>query len=152
MTNAPGTPVPPEARERLAYVADLLIEAGAGLPSGAEAGVHTDLLDQVAKVRPDLIPPLLRALDRLDDVPDLTAVDLLGEREPELYEALALVVAGGYLMSPRVATLLKYPFQEAKLVDPRDIATVIDEGLLDQVAERAPFYRLPPDAPPESRR
>lgn len=149
---ASETPITPQARARLGRAADVLIEAGAGLPSGAEAGVHTDLLDQVVKARPDLVPSLLRALDALGDAPDLAAIERLGERDPESYEALTLVVAGGYLMSPQVAALLRYPFQEAKLVDPRDIATVIDEGLLDPVAERTPFYRRPPDAPPESRR
>ncbi|WP_141585263.1 hypothetical protein [Actinomadura sp. WMMA1423] len=143
--------VPPEARRRLGQVADALIEAGAGLPSGTQAGVHTGLLDQVVKARPDLVPPLLRALDELGPALDLAAVERLAERRPELHEVLTLVVAGGYLMSPRVAALLKYPFQEAKIVDPREIAVVVEEGLLDPVAERAPLYRLPPDAPPERR-
>jgi hypothetical protein len=142
--------VPPEARARLGQVADAMIQAGAGLPSGARAGVHTELLDQVAKSRPDLIPPLLRALEALGPDPDLPAVEDLAGRDPRLYEVITLVVAGGYLMSPRVAALLDYPFQEAKLVDPRDITTVAEEGLLDPVAERAPLYRLPPDAPPAS--
>lgn len=147
----PAVTVPPEARRRLGQVADALIEAGAGLPSGSQAGVHTDLLDQVAKARPDLVPPLLRALDELGPAPDLAAVERLAERRPELHEVLTLVVAGGYLMSPRVAALLKYPFQEAKIVDPREITVVVGEGLLDLVAERAPLYRLPPDSPPEHR-
>ena len=60
-----GTTVPPEPRVRLGQVADAMIESGAGLPSAAQAGVHTDLLDQVIKTRPDLVAPLLRALDEL---------------------------------------------------------------------------------------
>ncbi|GAA3974705.1 hypothetical protein GCM10023085_66510 [Actinomadura viridis] len=150
---APGnggrdTAVPAEARERLGRVADALIHAGSGLPSGAEAGVHTALLDAVAKARPDLIPTLLDALDALGPEPGLAEVERLAERDPRLHGVLTLVVAGGYLMSPDVAARLRYPFQEAKIVDPRDIAAVVDEGLLDQVAERPPLYRLPPDAPP----
>ncbi|TDB97950.1 hypothetical protein [Actinomadura sp. 7K534] len=146
-----GTTVPPDARVRLGQVADAMIESGAGLPSGVQAGVHTDLLDQVVKTRPDLVAPLLRALDELGPDPGLAAVERLAERRLELYEALALVVAGGYLMSSRVTAPLKYRFAEIKIVDPRDIAVVVEEGLLDAVAERTPFYRLPPDAPPEHR-
>jgi hypothetical protein len=138
------------ARTRLARVAEVLIPAGHGLPSAVEAGVHTNLLDEVVKARPDLVSPLLRALDALDalgDDTDLAAVERLAVREPDLHHTLTLVVAGAYLMSRRVGALLKYPFQEAKLVDPRDIALVVSEGLLDPVVERGHTYRLPPDAP-----
>ncbi|MFD0535164.1 hypothetical protein ACFQY7_16855 [Actinomadura luteofluorescens] len=55
--------------------------------------MHTDLLDQVVKARPDLVPPLLRALDELGPALDLAAVERLAERRPELHEVLTLVVA-----------------------------------------------------------
>ncbi|MEU4226056.1 hypothetical protein AB0F17_17305 [Nonomuraea sp. NPDC026600] len=148
-TDLPVSPVPPAARERLAKVADALIPAGAGLPSAAQAGVHAELLDQVARARPDLIPPLLEALEALGADPDLASVERLAADAPRLHEAITLVVAGAYLMSPRVMASLKYSFQKAKIVDPGEITTVVAEGLLDQVIERGPRYRLPPDAPSE---
>lgn len=138
------------ARERLGRVADALIPAGEGLPSATQAGVHAELLDQVAKARPDLIPPLIEALDALGSAaggPDLERVERLAQDAPRLHEALTLVVAGAYLMSPRVVVPLKYAYEESKFVDPRDIMTVVSDGLLDQVLERGPIYRLPPDAP-----
>ncbi|MEU7749862.1 hypothetical protein [Nonomuraea sp. NPDC049158] len=136
-----------DARERLARVADTLIPAGAGLPSASTAGVHTGLLDQVARARPDLVPPLLDALDALGDASDLAAVERLAAEAKQAYEALTLVVAGAYVMSPQVTATLRYAFHETEVVDPRDTLDAVAEGILDQVKARGPLYRVPPDAP-----
>ncbi|GII92789.1 hypothetical protein [Sinosporangium siamense] len=137
-----------DARDRLARVADLLIPAGAGLPSARAAGVHKGLLDQVARARPDLVPPLLDALAALGDAPGLALVEGLATTAPDAYAALTLVVAGGYVMSPQVTEPLRYTPNETEIVDPRDTLNAVAEGLLDQVRARGPIYRVPPDAPP----
>lgn len=143
-----GPEITAEVRERLAHVADVLIPAGAGLPAARAAEVHAGLLDEVARVRPDLIPALVEALDVLGDTPDLASVDRLAADAPQAYEALTLVVAGAYLMSPKVTGPLGYTFAETRVVDPRDTLDAVSEGLLDPVKARGPIYRLPADAPP----
>ncbi|MET0134020.1 MAG: hypothetical protein ABW215_10560 [Kibdelosporangium sp.] len=135
-----------QERETLRELADRMIPAGAGLPSAADAGVHTGLLDKTVKVRPDLAQPLRAALAAVAGLdPDEAWAHV--HSSPDLLDVVGLVVAGAYLMSADVAGELGYPFQEAKIVDPDDVARAIDEGLLDDVVERGPIYRIPPDAP-----
>lgn len=135
-----------ELRAVLAELADEMIPAGAGLPSAREVGIASDLLDEVLRVRPELGEPLAAALA---SVADTTPGDRLAalQRDPGAIDVVGLVMAGGYLMSPTVAEALRYPWQEAKQVRPDDVYQAVDDGLLDNVIERGPIYRLPPDAP-----
>ncbi len=133
-------------RTVLAELADEMIPAGAGLPSANEVGISADLLDQVLRTRPDLDEPLAAALASVAAVRPGNRLAAL-QRDPQAIDVVGLVIAGGYLMSPTVAGLLRYPWQEAKQVRPDDVYQAVDDGLLDAVIERGPIYRLPPDAP-----
>ncbi len=145
------TGFPEELRPVLRRLAEEMIPAGEGLPSAAEVCIHTTLLDDVLKVRPDLAGPLERALRPLADLPPGELLAAL-ETDREGMATAGLVVAGGYLMSAQVAEALKYPFQEAKIVRSDELVRDIEAGLLDSVIERGPIYRLPGDAPEEAHR
>lgn len=137
----------PELRAVLAALAGVLIPAGAGLPSAVDVGVHDRTLDRVLKVRPDLRASLIEALEIGRDLDPRDAVTRLRAERSDLFATLTTVVAGGYLMTGEVASALRYPWQEAKVVDPRDIVTTIADGLLDPVVDRGDLWRRTPDGP-----
>lgn len=143
--------LPDDLRAVLHGLADEMIPAGSGLPSANEVGMDAHLVDAVLTVRPDLTERLVAVLRPLVGVaPDLALAKIADH--PESMDVVALVVAGGYLMSSDVAAVLKYPFQEGKLVRSDELFRDIEAGLLDQVIEKGPIYRLPDDAPAEARR
>ncbi len=133
-----------ELRATLAGLAALLVPAGEGLPSAVEVGVDGALLDDVLRARPDLEEPLAALLRDVAGEQPAAALARLRSDERERFELLGLVVAGGYLMAPQVGAALRYPGQEAKQVDPHDVVSVIEDGLLDAVIERGEIYRPTP--------
>lgn len=137
------TDFPAELRSVLAELAELMIPAGAGLPSANEVDISGTLLDQVLTVRPDLTGPLHGTLTDLRRVPASNRLMAL-QQDPDAMDVVGMVMAGGYLMSRQVVEVLRYPFQEAKLVRPDDVFQAIDDGLLDGVVDRGPIYRTPP--------
>lgn len=152
-------PLDDAGRRVLAGLADVLIPAGAGLPSATAVGVHQQILDRVLAVRPDLRSGLLDVIAAGAGRPPREVVDHLRNHRRDLFGVLTLVIAGGYLMSQEVTERLTpqgqgrpvdpYPGQ-GKLVDPGDIVKTADSGRLDQVAARSPFWRRPPDAPADA--
>lgn len=138
------------SRHLLAGLADVLIPAGAGLPSAMAVGVHLQLVDRVLAARPDLSSGLLDVIAASTQRSPREAVDHLRSNRPDLFEVLTLVIAGGYLMSQEVGAELNYQGQEAKLVDPGDVIKTISSGRLDAVVAREAIWRRPPDAPEDA--
>jgi hypothetical protein len=134
----------PELRATLAGLAALLVPAGEGLPAAVEVGVEGTLLDDVLRARSDLEEPLLALLRDVTGEQPAAALARLHAEDRERFDLLGLVVAGGYLMAPEVGVALRYPGQEAKQVDPHDVVSVIEDGLLDAVIERGEIYRPTP--------
>lgn len=130
-------------RETLARLADVLIPAGSTMPSASQAGVATTLLDAVLGARPDVAEELRRVLGWAHDLEPEAAITRLRSEDDAGFQTLTFVVAGGYLMDVRVGGLLGYPGQEAKLVDPLDYMSYVEEGLLDPVIARGAVYRDP---------
>ena len=60
------------------------------------------LLDQVVGYRPDLVDALTLALDSSVDKDPEAALDSLSAEQPEQFEALTVLVAGAYFLSPAV--------------------------------------------------
>lgn len=136
-------------REVLGRLADVLIPAGSEMPSASQAGVSEDLVDYVIRVRPDIVSDLRRVLTWADGKDPEAAVALLRAEDEDGFQTLSFVVAGAYLMDPRVKELLRYPGQEAKPVDPDDYISYVESGLLEPVIARGAIYRDPgPTAPP----
>ena len=123
-------------RGRLAALADALIPAAEALPTAGEAGVADRLLDQVAlAARPDLAAGLHRALVPSPAAPAVRLAELAEDR-PAL-DAVELVVAGGYYLSPAVRLAIGYPGQEARTLHTDRFPAYVAEGLLDGVTAPA---------------
>ncbi len=134
--------IDPEARRRLAAIADRLIPEAHGMPSAA-AVVDDDRLRFVLRARPDLVEPLVGALrPALGDDPQ-ARLAALERDEPANLAALQLVIVGGYYTDRRVRELIGYPGQMAIEVRSWEYPPYLEEGLIDAVIARGPVWRDP---------
>lgn len=124
----------PNARERLAALADALIPGSGDFPSASAAGVPADLIDRALDFRPDLHAALDRALVLADGLDTVAALDLLSTTHAADFEALTTLVSGAYLLNPQVHRALDYRPAPRQAKD--DVDSYID--LLEVVVER-PF-------------
>ena len=133
-------------RATLVRLADILIPRAEGMPCASEAGIADELLDRLLEARPDLATPLAEVLDDAATADDPEAFLTTLERErPSSFDALTMVVGGGYYMSPEIWKLLGYTGQQAKTIDIFELPPYIEEGLLDAVIERGDLYRPTPN-------
>lgn len=130
-----------EDRRHYAQLADTLIPAAGDMPSATQANVPDEWLDRALRARPDLALDLRDALDAAGGHPPEQALKLLADHHQAAFEALTTITAGGYLMNPRVRSLIGYPGQTERPVTD-DIDTYAE--LLERVIERGPLYRTPP--------
>ena len=136
-------------RELLARVADLLIPQGDKMPSATQALVHTEGIDKVFTVRPDLEDGIRIALDALAEAdtagrfPD--SFDALYGAEIAGFAQLSEAVTAAYFLNPHVATSVGYTKRsEIPIVFDTDL-----DFLVRDVTARGPIYR---PTPGESRR
>jgi hypothetical protein len=128
--------------QRLAQVADLLIPAGAEMPSasGADpAGMYTA---RVLSLRPDLAPALERALERSSHADTLAALTEALTDDAEAFATLTFVVAAAYFLNPDVRKKIGYPGQVAQ--PPVDDWTFGIADKIERVRARGPMYRPAP--------
>lgn len=124
-------------RARLAGLADVLVPAGDGMPSASEAAIVDTEIDRALAARPDLLEPLLRALEEQGAPQE--AIARMAKMAPADLQALRVVVLAAYYMSPRVRELLRYPGQQARpIVDDESDEILV---LLQPVIQRGPTYR-----------
>jgi hypothetical protein len=138
---APPVGPPAELREWLTQVADLLIPAGSGMPAASQMDVAGRQLDVVLAARPDLTRHLLRGWGTTAGSDPRESVELLQELDPAAYDAVRMVVAGGYYIHPEIRGLLGYTGQEPRVVRVDQVPEYLEEGLLERVMERGPRYR-----------
>jgi hypothetical protein len=132
----------PEAKARLARIADLLIPAAHGMPSAGDV-LTDDRLRFVLSARPDLLDPLVAALrPELGDDPQ-ARFDELSRDEPASLGALQLVIVASYYTDRRVRELIGYPGQLAIEVKSWLYPQYLEEGLIDAVLARGPVWRDP---------
>ena len=135
-----------EGRARLAVLADELIPGGVNLPSACQADVHSQWIDRVLSVRPDLTEPLVRAL-REAGAPS-EALERWQKDAPEVFGVVAFVISAAYFINPAIRELLGYPggrpIPNPSLPDEADY--YLRDGILDVVRERGPIYRRVPEA------
>jgi hypothetical protein len=138
-----AAPAAPSAacRQWLAAIADVLIPAGSGMPSATQMDVPGGQLDAVLAARPDLAHHLVRAWTTTErsDAPE--ALEELQALDPLGYDAVRLVVAGGYYLHPEVRRLLAYNGHEPQPVRVDVLPEYVEEGLLERVVERGPRFR-----------
>ncbi|GAA1809447.1 hypothetical protein HC028_23600 [Planosporangium flavigriseum] len=131
-------------RDRLAVFADLLISGGAGLPAATEVDVAGAWIDRALGARPDLVETVVGVLAEEGEPAEVLA--RLRAQEPERFDAFAFIVAGAYLIHPRVRKLLGYPggAPEPSPAFPDEADAYLEDGILDVVIERGPTYRPTP--------
>jgi hypothetical protein len=116
------------------------------MPAASEIDIVGGQLDLVLRSRPELEPHLVRALSRRgDDGDPVEWITHLEAEDPEGYDATVLAIVAGYYMSPIVKELLGYPGQTGAEVSANVYPPYISEGLLDELVERGPIYREPPE-------
>jgi hypothetical protein len=137
----------PDDRAIIGALADVLIPEAEGMPAATAVGVAAALLDRVADLRADLVADLLRVVRKGRGEEPGAFLARLKAEDSEGFAALALVVAGGYYLSPEVRERLGYSGPERRPVNPGDIPDFEDLRLLDPVKSRGPIWRvasLPP--------
>lgn len=134
-------------RRTLAGLADVLIPAGAGMPSASEAGVEGEWLDAVLAARDDLAEPLARILSAAAGTDPVAEVERLQESDPVAFGVLATVVPGAYYMNPRIRELVGYPGQQAVAIDPDDGLDPEAQALIASVRARGTIFRPTPGPP-----
>ena len=129
-------------RATLTALAAHLIPAAHGMPSAGDV-IDDKRLRFVLEARPDLVEPLRTALR--DGLPDDPAARLaaLERDEPDAHAALLLVVVGAYYTDKVVRERLRYPGQEAKVLQSWKYPVYLEEGLLDGVQARGAIWRDP---------
>ncbi|PWA11826.1 hypothetical protein DCC39_09310 [Pueribacillus theae] len=129
----------------LQSIADELIPPFEEMPSASEAEVVTVWAEEVLNLRHDLRQPFFRALRQLKEKESLGSQDSLAylqENDAEAFNALGLILSGGYLLNPAIRSKLGYPGQVSRVnYDVEDTPDYMCAGLLDPVIKRGPIYR-----------
>jgi len=130
----------PERQQLLAEIADVMIPAGdpGGMPSGSEGGVQDAGLQAVMNARPDLLDPLLAALDAVAGKDGAAAVEAL-RANPAHWGIITQVVSAAYFLVPETARKLGYPGQEVRPVENERVDP--NDPLIESVRARGPIYR-----------
>ncbi|MCM3812936.1 gluconate 2-dehydrogenase subunit 3 family protein [Streptomyces malaysiensis] len=123
----------PDQRRTFAALADVLIPASDPMPSATAAGVPDTLLDQVLGYRPDLAEPFAAAVAWCTGKDPEAALDALCAQQPEQFQALTVLTAGAYFLSPRTKAALAHDPAPRTVRDDVDtyvemLATVADRG------------------------
>ena len=134
-----------ELRTVFAGLADVLIPAGAGMPSGGEVALRHGALDAVLGIRPDVAKGLAALLDAARGADPAAEVDRLRADDPDGFQLLTTVVAGGYFLDDGVREALGYRGQQAVPIERQTPPDYEQDGLLASVIERGPIYRPTPD-------
>ncbi|MUL47059.1 hypothetical protein FZI85_03805 [Mycobacterium sp. CBMA293] len=121
-----------EQRQVFATLAETLIPASETMPSATTAGISGALLDQVLRYRPDLVDDLTAALDASAGVDPEVALDNLAIGEPEQFEALTVLAAGAYFLSPAVKAAMPYDAAPRAVRDDTDTYIDILENVVDR--------------------
>src|SRR5690242_698706 len=121
-----------DQRKLFATLAETLIPATETMPSAAAAGVADTLVDQVLGYRPDLVDAFVAALASCDGREPESALDGLVAEHPDQFEALTVLAAGAYFLSPAVKAAMPYAAAPRPARD--DMNDYID--LLEHVVDR----------------
>ena len=133
-----------ELRTVFAGLADVLIPAGDGMPSGGEVALERGALDAVLTVRPDVEAGLADLLEAARGADPEAEVERLRADDEAGFQLLTTVVGGGYFLDDGVRAAIGYRGQEAVPVEHLDPPDYERDGLLASVVERGPIYRPTP--------
>lgn len=129
----------------LCAVADALIPAAGDNPGATQEPGFKESLVTAANARADAFDEITTALSKLSDL-EPAEVDSelrrLHTDDEATFQPLSAVVAGAWLLLPTVRARIGYSGQKA---DPAPIELAVDEissGILDDVMERGPIFRV----------
>ena len=136
-----GNPIDDVRYERFRALADVLIPGGHGLPPAGDTPDFRRSVDRVLTLRPDLAAVVWPALDGGDD--PATRLAALRAQDAAAFDLFGYAVAAAYLTTPRVRRLLGYPGNAPRPEPPHEgeAEYYLEDGLLDPVLARGPFYR-----------
>ena len=135
----------------LAALGDVLIPAGADLPSASQAGVAEGWLDAVLTALPEVAEPLVALLLAARGQEPSSAVARLQIDDPAGFDLLCTVVAGAYFLNPDIRQVIGYPGQQALPIQVEDPPDYEQDGLLASVIARGSIYRPTPGSPNTNR-
>jgi hypothetical protein len=129
-----------EERATLAALADILVPAGAGMPSAGDVGLAGEggRVDRVLSLRPDLAAALPAALARWSWPLTEAGVESFAAHEPDAFFVLLQLVIAAYYIDPAVKARLGYAGQEALALPRSGIGA---EDHLAAMMECPPRYR-----------
>jgi hypothetical protein len=142
--SAGETAIGAELRGVFARLADALIPAGSGMPSGGEVAIERGGLDSVLAIRPEVAADLHELLEAARDAEPAAEVARLRADDEAGFQLLTTVVGGGYFLDDGVRASLGYRGQEAVPIEHTDPPDYERDGLLASVIERGPIYRPTP--------
>jgi hypothetical protein len=128
-----------DQRAAYARLADILLPAAHGLPSGSDADVAGAGLDRVIRLRPDIVADLLRAIRLFEADAGLAAL----QADAEVWRAARLAAFSAYFLAPAVMERLGYTGQGSHPFDAGQVPEYLSNGSLAQVTDRGPIWRSP---------
>lgn len=129
----------PEQRAAYAALVEILLPAAHDLPSGRQADVAGAGLDRVVRLRPDMVPNLLRAIRLFEADASLAAL----QGDAEAWHAARLAAFSAYFLAPAVMERLGYAGQSSHPLDADRMPQYLADGSLAQVIDRGPIWRAP---------
>lgn len=144
MTHPAALNINESARTRIAELADVLMPGDDGLPMPSEIDVHGHWLDLAIAAAPAMGAAVARAAE-IPGTPE-AAIARMREEHPEVFMSFALLIAGAYVMHPRVRQSLGYEGQSIA-ENPAlegEAEYYLEDDLLKPVLTRGPIYREPP--------
>lgn len=141
MTGADRPALDPALYDRLAAVAEAILPATVQMPGAGAVGVAAGLVDRALRAEPRLAEPLAHALSQLPAGDVETGLRALRDRDASAFGTLVLVVVAAYFMAPEARAAIGYDGQHALLIDTTELPHYLEDGTLDRVVARGPFYR-----------
>lgn len=120
----------------LRRVADTLIPADNGLPSGGGVQKFEELATRAAAILDKTFPALIAVIEQLAPVPQADLWDTLkslAANDDGGFNAISTLVVGVYLYSDEIKEGLGYPAPHRNPPDFFDAADELSSGILDQV-------------------
>ncbi len=132
--------ITPADPNRLAALCAVLVPAGRGMPSYAEADPDGALLRRAAALLPRHWTVLNHRIEDLPPVPSAADIEAFERTEPQVFGLMLEIVLGAYYLSPDVRARLGYDGQQAQSL-PRDGFGA--EELAVAMMGSAPLWRDP---------
>ncbi|MBT2266090.1 MULTISPECIES: hypothetical protein [Rhodococcus erythropolis group] len=127
-----------ETRSKIAVLADAIVPAETDRPSATEARVHTSGMDSALTARPDLIDPLARVLDHVDE----HGTDALSSADESDLTKIVELILVCYFMAPKARFAIDYPGQRVMPIAEGETEYYLSDGeLVEPVLRRGSLWR-----------